>query len=150
MCWTCKVKDLNPQVAKDPVIVYKVLAEDPHGKLVSPCFPTVPWVKGVEYYQNIKSEIKFVTTNPSKGFDPIIECTRGFHSYQQVPELQTTELQLIKLGSYAIIYPSDRVVAKFEIPASSMYMVNPDQEVVSDMLVLKGIGKIVNGEIIYE
>ena len=151
MCWECTLEEFKPKVADKPVTVYKVLDKFKNKvtgevELRSPYYSDYPWFKGYKYYSIIEMRLTMRSSinSPVTVLTDIIG-TRGLHSFTKEPINNGYHLYI---GNKCI--PENQRIIKCEIPKDATYAINKRGEVISDTLVMIGVAKIVNGELVYE
>ena len=136
MCWTCNINKLEAQIAKEDINVYKIVKKATKESCISQ-------FRDYTYYLNITPPLLTlgVMIKPCAIFAKI---TEGYHSYSSV-NFVCDSIRKGNFGSYVktiqlgnrkekFIVDNYLYLATFIIPKGSVYFINEDGEIVSNII----------------
>lgn len=136
MCWNCYIENLKAQTAKEDINVYKLVKKATKESCVSPFM-------GYTYYSNNTPPLLTlgVTIEPWSIFATI---TEGYHSYSSVNFVCDSirkgnfgsYVKTIQYGNRKEIFRVDNYLylATFIIPKGSVYFINENGAIVSNII----------------
>lgn len=136
MCWNCYIENLKAQTAKEDINVYKIVKKATKESCISP-------FRDYTYYLNITPP--FLTLEVMiKPYTIFTKITEGYHSYSSVnfvcdsirKENFGSYVKTIQLGNSKEKFIVDNYLylATFIIPKGSVYFINENGEIVSNII----------------
>ena len=140
MCWTCNINKLEAKIAKEDINVYKVV------KSANRKYCVAPFMDYTYYLKDIQPSLTLeVMIEPRSTFAKI---TEGYHSYSSVNFVFDSIVEGILGGYVKTIQCGNRkgtfrvdnplYLATFIIPSGSVYFINEEDVIVSNMIKYTG------------
>lgn len=139
MCWTCCIENLKAQIAKEDINVYKVVKKADKESCIS-LFIEYTYLKDIQPSLTLK-----VLIEPRSNFAKIEE---GYYSYSSISfvcdsvrrSIDGKLYKAMQFGNRKEMFRVDNslYLATFVIPAGSVYFINEDGVIVSNIIKYTG------------
>ena len=139
MCWTCCIENLKAQIAEEDINVYKVVKKADKESCIS-LFIEYTYLKDIQSSLTLK-----VIIEPHSNFAKIEE---GYYSYSSVSFVCDSVRRSINGKLYKAMQCGNRkemfrvdnslYLATFVIPAGSVYFINEDGVIISNIIKYTG------------
>ena len=139
MCWVCDIENLKAQIAKEDINVYKIVKKADKESCIS-LFIEYTYLKDIQSSLTLK-----VIIEPRSNFAKIEE---GYYSYSSVSFVCDSVRRSIDGKLYKAMQCGNRkemlrvdnpfYLATFVIPAGSVYFINEDGVIISNIIKYTG------------